>query len=189
MFRWIADHQDTHRHKAQPKTGLKQSPRIKSHHHPQSQTKAPKSWPTRTPKSKQTQHPKHDDGPLRGQAPATEQRIQCGQQGTCQDSRMRRWPTQTKTASTRSRETPKSSHCAGHHPREQGNVQTRNTHQMRDTRGPEKIPIRSLNGGLVTHDQCRNHASHGPTLCISRQQFLFNFRSNILPSLCDRIKP
>ena len=102
---------------------------------------------------------------------------------------MRRWPTQTKTASTRSRETPKSSNCAGHHPRKQGNVQTRNTHQMRDTRGPEKIPIRSLNGSLVAHDQCRNHASHGPALCISRQQFFFNFRPNVLPSLCYGVKP
>ena len=61
----------------------------------------------------------------------------------------------------------KPSNCAGHHPCKQGNVQTRNTHQMRDTRRPEKIPIRALDGRLIAHHQCRNHASHRTTLRIA----------------------
>ena len=150
-------HQHTHSHKAQPKTRLQQSPRVPSQHHRASRQPDQGTMPLPCRQAQQNDHPQHEQGPLRGHAPAAEQSIKAGQHQTRQSANMRRRPAQNPVKAHPCRTPPGPSHQARSQPSKQGHMQARNAHEVRHTRGPEDIPIAAVNRGLIArHQRCHN---------------------------------
>ena len=147
--------QQGHGHKTQPKPSLQQRPRIAHHHQPSHHTPVVKPRPALVMPSQQAEQNQHEHGALRWHAPACKHRIQQGRHTSRRIGNINRWATQcpwvVRLPSIAA--SPHKAHADRYDPRQAGDVQTRNRHQMRHTGGSQYLPIAAINGRLVAQGQ------------------------------------
>ena len=135
--RVIGGKQNRHRHKAQPKTGLQQRPRVIDHDQQQGQYPHIRPRPACARQAQQRHPGQHDASALRGYAPTGKHRIRTGHQQAAQPGRRWRRPPQTQTLRAPPEPANQPTRCPSKH----GDVQARNTDQMRHPRRPKKCPL------------------------------------------------
>ena len=145
----VGREQHCHSHKAQPKAGLQKRPGVIDHDQQQSQN--PDVWPRPAGTCQaQKRHPgQHDASALRRYAPTGKHRIRAGHQQATGPSRRGRGPPQTQALRT----PPQPTDQPARSPSKHGDVQTRNTDQVRHPGSPKKRPLLLVQRGLVAHYQ------------------------------------
>ncbi len=145
--------QHAHRHERQPEPGLPNRPRIPQQHGGQRQRHHVAPVGAQPPLAQQQHHREHQQGALRRHAPARDERVGGGDQqrapgGDGGGGKGQR-PGMTQPGAL----PPQTAHETQRQPGQQGDVQTGNTHQMRDAGDAVSRPVLRGNGALIAQSQ------------------------------------